>query len=503
MKPLQAFIGTAFLSCASALLVGAEKEEKGSNKPLEEQTSVTEHSVVIDGTQYDYQATAGTLLLKDEEEEPKASFFYIAYHLKGVRDSSDRPITFSFNGGPGSSSVWLHLGLLGPKRVVFDPEGRPTPPPFDLVSNEFSLLDRTDLVFIDPVSTGFSRAAPEEDPKQFHGVRQDIESVGDFIRLYTSRKDRWASPKFLIGESYGTTRAAGLSGYLQDRHGLYLNGVMLVSSVLNFQTIRFHEGNDLPFILFLPGYTATAWYHNALSEEMQDRSLEDALSLAEDFAIHEYAQALLQGHSLDAEQREEIIQTFSRFTGLSQDYVRRSNLRVPLNRFAKELLRDRNKTVGRLDSRFLGMEADLTGEAYEYDPSYAAIQGSYTAALNHYVGTELKFESDLPYEILTSKVRPWDYSQFSNQYLNVADTLREAITKNQFLKVFVASGYFDLATPYFATDYTLDHIRLPKELRNNITVQYYKAGHMMYIKLSELKKMKEHLSTFLEASLGD
>ena len=444
---------------------------------------------------------------KWEGEKPKATIFFIAYTLnrEGVNDEQhrqQRPITFSFNGGPGSSSVWLHLGVLGPRRVLMDEEGNQLPPPFQLVDNEHTLLDKTDLVFIDPVSTGYSRVIAGEKPKEYHNFKKDIESVGDFIRLYTSRYQRWTSPKFLIGESYGTTRAAGLAGYLQDRHGMYLNGVMLVSAILNFQTARFVTGNDLPYILFLPTYTATAWYHKQLPENLQN-DLHQTLDEVAEFAREEYTLALMKGAELQEEERAQIAQKLARYTGLSEAYIQRTNLRINIHRFCKELLRDQRLTVGRLDSRFTGTDRDAAGEHFEFDPSYAAILGTYTATFNDYIRTELGFESDLPYEILAWHVHPWSYAEHQNQYVNVAETLRKAITTNPYLKVFVANGYFDLATPFMATEYTFNHLELDPTLQDNISMDYYEAGHMMYAHQPSLEKMKNDLAAFIESAIPE
>ena len=466
----------------------------------------TNHVVVINGETIGYQATAGRLILKHEDEKlgekPKAAIFFVAY----TRDrppggdeteyAATRPITFAFNGGPGSSSVWLHLGLLGPRRVVLEEDGRPLPPPYRLVDNAFSLLDKTDLVFIDPVTTGFSRAVPGEADKQFHGFKADIESVGDFIRLYISRNHRWASPRYLIGESYGTTRAAGLSGYLQDRHGLYLNGIMLVSVVLNFMTVRFAPGNDLPYLLFLPTYAATARYHGRLGPDVP-ADLPALLAEVEAFAMNEYALALLRGDALPAEERAALAARLARYTGLSADYIARSNLRIDIFRFVKELLRDRRRTVGRLDSRYVGIDRDAAGEQFEFDPSYALIQGPYTGLLNDYLRRELHFESDLPYEILSDRVQPWAFDEHQNTYVNVGETLRQAMSMNPHLRVFVANGYYDLATPYLATRYTFDHLELDESLRGHVTTMHYEAGHMMYIHNPSLAQLRDDLAAFV------
>ena len=486
----------------------AKRDEKTATPPPPvDDIAETRHTVMIGGRELSYTATTGRIILKSEDEKegekPRAAIFFVAYTLDrpaGISESeyvSQRPITFSFNGGPGSSSVWLHLGLLGPRRVVLEQDGRPLPPPYRLVNNEFSLLDKTDLVFIDPVTTGFSRAVPGEKDKQFHGFKADIESVGDFIRLFVSRHHRWGSPRYLIGESYGTTRAAGLAGYLQERHGLYLNGVMLVSAVLNFLTLEFDPGNDLPYILFLPTYAATAFYHNRLEPDLQ-ADLGRTLAEVEAFSLGEYATALLHGDSLDEESHTRLVSQLARYTGLSPRYVESTNLRINIHRFVKELLRDERRTVGRLDSRFIGIDRDAAGEGHEYDPSYAVIQGAYSGTLNDYVRRELQFESDLPYEILSERVHPWSYEDHQNTYVNVSETLRKAMSMNPHLRVFIANGYYDLATPYLATHYTFNHLGLDRSLSGNLTMAHYEAGHMMYIHNPSLSRLKADLDEFLD-----
>ncbi|MDY7038620.1 MAG: peptidase S10 [Thermodesulfobacteriota bacterium] len=466
----------------------------------EEIISETSHTVLINGEQIGYTATAGTIILKDENGAPKASIFFTAYTKSDIMDMSNRPLTFSFNGGPGSSSAWLHLGLLGPRRVLLEENGRPLPPPFKLINNEYSLLDVTDVVFIDPVSTGYSRVVPGEKSKQFHGVEKDIESVGEFIRLYVTRSKRWSSPKFLIGESYGTTRAAGLAGHLQDQHGMYLNGIMLLSLILNFQCVSFNPGNDLPYILFLPTYTATAWYHKQLSEGLQ-KDLRETLKDAEEFAQGEYATALIKGATLSEHERAQVIQKLARYTGLSLKYVEQTNLRINVFRFVKELLRDKRQTVGRLDSRFTGIDRDAAGESFEYDPSHTIVQGPFSAAINDYLRTELKFESDLPYRLLTGKVQPWNYGKYRNRYVDLTESLRKAMTKNPFLRIFVGSGYYDLATPYFASRYTLNHLGIDISLRKNVSMSYYESGHMMYTDRPSLLQLKGDLAHFIRSSI--
>ena len=492
----------------------AKKDEKAPElPPAKDEIVVTRHTLTLHGQVIPYTVTCGTMVLKEEMEKkgehegeaegekPKAAVFFVAYTRDDVEDRTQRPLTFSFNGGPGSSSVWLHLGLMGPRRVLMDDEGNPLPPPYRLVDNEFALLDLTDLVFIDPVSTGYSRPVVGEKAKQFHGFKKDIESVGDFIRLYTTRYKRWLSPKFLIGESYGTTRSAGLAGYLQERHSMYLNGIMLISSVLNFQTLDYNSGNDLPFIFFLPTFAATAWYHRRLNEALQ-KDLRATLDEVEAFTLNEYTPALLRGAALSPEQRQKILRKLARYTGLSEDYLDRTDLRIEIFRFTKELLRHERRTVGRLDSRFKGIDRDAAGENFEFDPSMANIMGPYAATLYDYVRSELNFESDLPYEILTERVYPWSYAEHQNQYVNVAETLRQAMTINPHLKVYVANGYYDLATPYFATEYTFNTLGLDPGLRANLRMGYYEAGHMMYIHIPSLAKLKQELADFIAWSKG-
>jgi carboxypeptidase C (cathepsin A) len=482
--------------CPLALCADEPKSDKPAEPPA---PVVTQHSIKINGKQIDYTATAGMLAIRDDAGKPIAYFFHVAY-TKNAADEKKRPITFTFNGGPGSSSVWLHMGAFGPKRVTLNDSGEPLPPPTKLVDNDLSILDLTDLVFIDPVSTGYSRAAPGQDAKKFHGVQEDIDSVGEFIRLYTTRNHRWGSPKFLAGESYGTTRASALAGHMQDRHGMNFNGVILISAILNFETARFDQGNDLPYALFLPSFTATAWYHKKLPASLSG-DLPKALKEVEKFVEEVYEPALFKGDKLaDAEQKR-IAEKLAGYTGLSADYIERTNLRPEIMRFTKELLRSDRHTVGRFDSRMKGIDTDAAGERHEYDPSYATVQGAYTSTLNEYVRDALKYENDAPYEILTGKVQPWNFGDAQNRFLNVAPALRSAMTKNRDLRVFLACGYYDLATPYFAAEYTMNHLNLDRELKKHITTTYYEAGHMMYVHRPSHEKLKKDLADFYGATL--
>jgi carboxypeptidase C (cathepsin A) len=480
-----------------------EETKAAPSKILDDSIVETDHVLRLGDTEIEYSARTGLIVMRAETEEEgekdKATLFFVAYTRKDS-NLSQRPITFSFNGGPGSSSVWLHLGVLGPRRVDMGDAGNLLPPPYRLVDNEFSLLAYSDLVFIDPVGTGLSRPVPGEKEDQFLDFKKDIELVGDFIRLFATRFRRWASPKFLIGESYGTTRAAGLAGYLQERHGMFLNGVILVSSILDFQTARFTDGNDLPYFLFLPTYAATAWYHQRLDAKYQDMSLEDFLEEVVQFALGEYAAGLIQGDNLAQDQRARLVEQLANFTGLSKDYLDNTDLRINIMRFIKELRREDKLTIGRLDTRFTGVDRDSAGESSEFDPSYAAIQGPYSTTFNDYLRSQLEFESDLPYEILSMKVNTkWSYQDHQNEFVNVAETLRKAITTNPHLKVLVANGYFDLATPFQATRHTFSHLGLPPSLRGNISMTYYPAGHMMYVHADSLAALSADLGDFIES----
>ncbi|MDX1442502.1 MAG: peptidase S10 [Gammaproteobacteria bacterium] len=484
---------------AMPLLAVHAAESESDNGGVQERQVTTEHSVRINGDSIDYTATTGTLVLRDSDGGPKASFFYIAYTRDDIRNRNQRPVTFTFNGGPGSSSVWLHLGTFGPKRVVFDDAEQPEPAPYRLSDNEESLLDVTDLVFIDPVGTGFSRAEGDTDAKEFYGVEEDRKAVADFIRLWTARNNRWNSPKFLAGESYGTTRAAAVVTELQQR-GMFMNGVILVSSILNFQTARFETGNDLPYVMFLPTYAATAWYHGKV--EGYDDNLEGFLAEARAFAASEYTLALMQGDTLADSRRQAVAEKLAKFTGLDEEFLLQANLRPSIFRFVKELLRDERRTVGRLDSRYTGIDSDAAGEGFEHDPSYTAITGPYTAAMNSYLRNELGYEEDREYEILSFTVnRNWNWDTGRAGYVNVAEDLRRAMSTNTHLEVFVANGYYDLATPFYATEYTMDHLGLEPELRDNIEMAYYPAGHMMYIHPPSLEKLNDDIRSYITSTL--
>jgi carboxypeptidase C (cathepsin A) len=475
---------------------GEADGKKGEKPPV-----VTHHEARVQGKSFSYSVTTGLMPLKSESGEKEADIFFMAYTREDAGSPSERPLMFSFNGGPGSASVWLHLGALGPKRVKMLDDGSLPAPPYELVENEHAWLDDTDLVFIDPVGTGYSRPAKPELGKKFWSVQGDIESIAEFIRLYLTRYQRWSSPLFLVGESYGTTRAAGLAGHLIDR-GIALNGIVLVSSILNFQTASFARGNDLPYVLFLPTYTATAWYHGRLEPALQ-ADLNKTLAEAEKWAITKYAAALALGDSQSDSEREATLEQLSRYTGLDKRYLDNSHLRVPIFRFCKELLRDQKRTVGRLDSRIKGLDALPVADTPDHDPSMTAIRPPYTAAFNDYVRRQLGWESDSEYHILGGGIKsPWAWGIEHMGYPDTGEALRSAFAKNPYMKLFVASGYYDLATPYFATQYTLNHLGLDPSLRGNIQTGEYEAGHMMYIHTDSLAKLKTDVSAFLRFALS-
>ncbi|MEM9481825.1 MAG: peptidase S10 [Verrucomicrobiota bacterium] len=476
-----------------------EKPEKNKNDdPPKEEISITQGSVRIDGTPIKYDATAGKLHLKTEKEDKtKAEVFYTLYQLKDATETATRPITFCFNGGPGSSSVWLHLGALGPRRVQLSKNGTSTPPPpYRLVDNEYSMLDISDLVLVDPVSTGYSRAEDSE-PSDFHGFNEDISSMAEFIRLFITRHERWDSPKYLLGESYGAIRVSGLADTLQSKHGLYLNGVTLLSGVLDFRTLVSHPGSDLVHVLYMPAYAATAHYHGKLKGALAE-DLQKAMRDAENFAFDEYMPALLRGDSLDITKKAEIAGKMSRFTGLSIDYLIKADLRPGPTRFRKELLRDEESTVGRFDARIKGTDRDTLRSSPDYDPSYTVIFGAFSSAQNAYLREELKFESDIPYEILSSKVHPWSYKPFTNRYVNVTDKITNAMRTNVDLEFLVLGGYHDLATPPAAIRYSLNHLPTLPESKDRIHYHDYDGGHMMYTNIPSLKAMKDDLKAFYE-----
>ena len=469
----------------------------------EEAPIVTTHQIKVGDQTIDYKATTGAIALKDDAGKSRAKMFFIAYEKNADEksDRADRPITFVFNGGPGAAAIWLHMGCVGPKVVVMGKDGAPPAPPYRLEDNPYTWLDTTDLVLIDPVGTGYSR--PEGDPQRardFYGVRGDIDAVSDFIRIYLTKYQRWLSPKFLCGESYGTTRAAGLSEQLHDRYGIDLNGIFLLSTVLNFQTLDASAGNDTPYPLYLPSFTAIAHYHRKLSPDLQ-ADFGKTVAQAKQWAMGEYSAALMKGSSLSDDEREQIAQQLSKFTGLPIDYVKRSNLRINPGRFEKELLADQMKVIGRMDGRFAGHNADPLNDTPEYDPTLTGYVGPFSSTCNDYVRRQLKYENENTYEFLSPRVGPWDFGTGGNGFLNVATTLRRAMTKLPTMKVMICSGYYDLATPFTAADFTVNQLPLNKELRQNVVQKYYEGGHMFYLNPAAHEALKKDADAFFDAAL--
>lgn len=466
-----------------------EGQQQRREPPPEEKSSVTHHSARIGGQQINYTATAATYVIKSDDGTPKATMFYVAYTKDGVPDIAKRPVSFVYNGGPGSASLFTHMGM-GPERVVLTADGHGMPAPYTVTDNEDSFLDATDLVFIDAISTGYSRPAPGERPAQFHGIIEDANWFADFIYQYITRNERWASPKFLIGESYGTTRSAELSGVLQERHQMYLNGIVLLS------TVAFANwGADDRFEFFLPTYVTSAWYHHLLAPDLQNESVAEVAQQAREFAHGEYAQALQKGDQISPAEYQKVVQDMAHLTALSPKYIEQSNLRVSSFRWFKELERDKRRTIGRLDSRFEGMDVDAAGERDEYDPSEASYEGAFVATFQDYVRRQLKWDSDMYYEV-SGNVRPWD--QTGNT--QVAEVLRAAMTQQTYLKVLVLCGYYDLATPFNGIEETVSHMQLEPSVRKNISFAYYESGHMVYIDEKAHHKLHKDVDDFINSS---
>jgi len=462
---------------------------------------VTHHEAQVGGRTLHYTATVGHLPIKDAAGTTEALMFYVAYTLDGA-DANARPVTFAFNGGPGSASVWLHMGVLGPRKVVLEKEGFLPAAPYRLEDNASTLLDKSDLVVVDAIGTGFSRPATIAMGKKFWGVEGDIASFGEFIRLYITRNERWASPLFLLGESYGTTRAAGISGYLSDR-GISFNGIVLLSTVLSFETLEYNKTNDLPYTLILPSYAMIAAYHHKLAPELTG-NLEQLRKEVEQWASNDYTLALAKGDALTPAERQAVIDRLARYTGLGKEFIDESNLRVNVRGFTHHLLADRKLRVGRLDGRFTGPDPLGFEDTPFYDPT-VMVQPAFTSVFNDYVRRELGYKTDMPYYVMARDAWKgafeWNWGSGIEGFPDTATALRQAMVKNRYLKVLVIEGYYDLATPYYAANYAMDHLDLAPEYRKNISYTTDPSGHMVYLDSSSLVKMKSDVAAFFDASL--
>lgn len=472
-----------------------QKPEKPEPNPSEDKPSITHHKITVRGNTIAYTATAARMPIRNDQGKVEAQMFYVAYTVDN--GDSKRPVTFAFNGGPGAATIWLHMGAFGPKRVKLDPNGFMPPPPFTWEDNQNTLLDKTDLVFIDAIGTGYSRPETPELGKKFWSVSGDIESFGEFIREYLQKNSRWTSPLYLAGESYGTTRAAGLSGYLVD-HGIALNGVVLISTTLNFGTISFAPGNDLPYVLYLPSYAMIAAYHHKLGPDLA-KNPEALRSEVEKWASTEYLLALQKGDSLPAAEKEAVAEHLARYTGLSKEYILRCDLRVDLSHFDTDLLRGEGKMVGRLDGRFTAPEAEETEQRPDFDPSEARLRPPYTAVFGQYVKEELGYQSDLDYYVLGGGINHWDFQTTGwSGFADTAPALRKAFAKNPYMHVFIAEGMYDTATPYFAVDYTFDHMGLTPAAHQNVTRDHFDAGHMVYIDGKSLDRLSRDIDSLYD-----
>ncbi len=488
------------------------EENKTENKELipaekpKDDLVTSKHSVTINGKEIRYTVTCGTMVVSQESTKdgvyegakPRFEIFFTAYTLDDPEDIAKRPLTFSFNGGPGSSSMWVHMGFLGPRRVSLDQDGKVTKFPAPLTDNEYSILDMTDLVFIDPVNTGYSRAITGNKEADFLGYTNDIQSVGDFIRLYITRNERWASPKYLAGESYGTPRSVGLAKYLADEYSMYLNGLMLISTANDFSTLEFTPGNELPFVLFLPTYAADAWYYGKLDEKYQKMSIQDFTAEVRGFAGGEYLTALFKGSRLSEAERDTIAEKVSAYTGLKKEYVLLSNLRIEISAFCKELLRDRHLVVGRIDSRYTGTDRNNAGSSFEDDPSGYHLEGAFGGAINDYFRRELGFKCERPYKTSSPLWKTWSYKEYENSFLQQQAVIRDDMAKNKDLKVWVICGYYDLATPFFAAEWVYDHIFLEPEYQKNLSFTYYESGHMIYLHEPSLAQFRKDAEKWYE-----
>jgi carboxypeptidase C (cathepsin A) len=490
-------IKLVFLSAVYPAQKATDTEQQTPNSSEQayiENASITHHTLNINGKSLSYTATAGYMPMKNEANKLIAKIFFIAYTKDNQKTDSQQPITFAFNGGPGSSSIWLHMGALGPQRVELANDGTTLPKSYKLVDNEYTWLDFTDIVFVDPVGTGYSRASEDANAQQFYNMDEDVKIMGEFVRLYVTEYQRWLSPKYIAGESYGTTRAVALVGQMQSKHGMLIDGLVLISTALNFETLSFDQGNDLSYVLVIPSYTAAAWYHKKLSGDLQA-----SLQKAKDWAINEYMPALAKGSGLSDSEHVKIVKTLAYYSGLSESYIENNQMRIPNYQFTSELLHDSSFIIGQLDSRVKIPYIQTIPGYPSNDPSLFIVEGPFVAVFNDYVRNNLGFKTDISYKFLSEKINEsWTWSKGQQGYVNVTDSLAQTLSFNEHLRVFVASGYFDLTTPWLSQEYTLTHLILKPVLRKNITHKFYESGHQIYTSTDALEKLTQDVSSFFQ-----
>ena len=473
-----------------------QSQEQSKPEPMPfEKPSITNHTINIKGQSLSYTVTAGYMPIISKENKTIAQIFYISYKKNPQENIAQRPITFAFNGGPGSSSIWLHMGALGPKRVILAKDGTAIPKTYELVDNEYTWLDFTDLVFVDPVGTGYSRSADDVDEKQFYNITEDVKIMGEFVRRYITENQRWLSPKYIAGESYGTTRAVAMAGHMQNEHSMLLHGLVLISSALNFETFSFASGNDLAYVLAVPSYAASAWYHKKLSG-----NLDNIIKESSNWVINDYLPALAKGNTLDDSEHDKIIDKLAYYTGLSKSFIEGNRMRISNYQFVTELLSNSFSITGILDSRVTAPHLPGFIDHSYNDPSLFIVEGPFVAAFNNYVRDDLNFKTDKTYVFLSDKINElWEWNKGQQGYVDVSGRITDAINANEHLRVFAATGYYDLATPWLSQEYTFTHLALSPNQMKKITHKYYESGHQVYTSTPALEKLTNDVSVFFES----